>query len=131
MENKVKLLSVKETTFKYEHNNYEGVIITLEGGIEIKIGIDDDQQCCEKTGFLSSNDDYSDFIGAEFLTVLTVDTNNLVSKLKDIYESDVAFINVETSKGTLQFAVYNEHNGYYGHDVIVLNGADKVDQFSL
>jgi hypothetical protein len=127
----VKLLSVKETTFKYDRYNYEGVIITLEDGTEIKIGIDDDQQCCEKTGFLSSNDDYSDFIGAEFLTVLTVDTNNLVSKLKDIYESDVAFINVETSKGTLQFAVYNEHNGYYGHDVIVLNGSDKVNQFSL
>jgi hypothetical protein len=127
----VKLLSVKETTFKYDNNNYEGVIITLEDGTEIKIGIDDDQQCCEKTGFLSSNDDYSDFIGAEFLTVLTVDTNNLVSKLKDIYETDVAFINVETSKGTLQFAVYNEHNGYYGHDVIVLNGAEKVRKFSL
>ena len=127
----MKLLSVKETTFKYDRYNYEGVIITLEDGTEIKIGIDDDQQCCEKTGFLSSNDDYSDFIGAEFLTVLTVDTNNLVSKLKDIYESDVAFINVETSKGTLQFAVYNEHNGYYGHDVIVLNGSDKVNQFSL
>ena len=127
----MKILSIKETTFKHGYTNYEGVIITLEGGTEIKIGIDGDQQCCEHAGFLSSNDDYSDFIGAEFLTVLTVDTNNFVSELKELDFPEVAFVNVETNKGTLQFAVYNEHNGYYGHDVIVLNGADKVHEDTL
>lgn len=32
-----------------------------------------------------------------------------------IEEGDFVFINLETNKGTLQFVLYNSHNGYYGH----------------
>jgi hypothetical protein len=32
---------------------------------------------------------------------------------------NVYFITFETSNGTLQLAVYNEHNGYYGHNCYI------------
>lgn len=39
-----------------------------------------------------------------------------------IYDIDgVMFINIETTKGFLQFVVYNEHNGYYGHSVLLVS----------
>ena len=31
----------------------------------------------------------------------------------------IMFVNFVTSKGVMQFVLYNEHNGYYGHDVHV------------
>lgn len=37
------------------------------------------------------------------------------------------FINVETTNGLLQFVAYNEHNGYYGHEVkLVSKYDDKI-----
>ena len=127
----MKITKITFTTFPYGNYNYEGVVIELDNGEEIKIGIDGDQQCCEEAGFLSSNDEYDDFIGADFLKVLVVDTNNCVKELKDIYEPNVIFVNVETSNGTLQFVAYNDHNGYYGHDVIILNGATRMLEVCL
>ena len=32
---------------------------------------------------------------------------------------DCVFLVLQTSKGELDFAVYNCHNGYYGHEVVV------------
>ena len=32
-------------------------------------------------------------------------------------ESAFCFIDINTSVGKLQFAIYNTHNGYYGHEV--------------
>ncbi len=39
-------------------------------------------------------------------------------------------IDVHTSKGLLQFVVYNEHNGYYSHATILKVG-DVVEQAAL
>ena len=33
--------------------------------------------------------------------------------------SDVCFLNIHTSKGDVDYAVYNSHNGYYSHAVIL------------
>lgn len=38
-----------------------------------------------------------------------------------LYEGEAMFINFETSKGTLQFTLYNSHNGYYGHTAKVIS----------
>jgi hypothetical protein len=39
-------------------------------------------------------------------------------------ETSTIFVNIETSRGTLQFIAYNRHNGYYGHKV-------KIDSIQL
>jgi len=75
-----------------------------------------------------SEDDISTFVGAALLDISVVDEDRLsksiLSKLKqetsfqgDYDETATIFINLETDRGTLQFVAYNEHNGYYGHDV--------------
>lgn len=43
---------------------------------------------------------------------------------EDLDAGSAMFINVETTKGLLQFVAYNEHNGYYGHDVLLVSKYD-------
>lgn len=110
-----------------------GVIIETDKQ-KIFIGIDNNQNCCEHYGFISSEDDYSDFIGSELHEIKQVDTLLNVNSVK-LLDNDVSnkyaetiFINVETSNGTLQFVMYNVHNGYYGHDVIVISDKFKLEK---
>src|SRR6478609_3058024 len=77
--------------------------------------------CCESWGYLSSSDSFEEFIGADLLSVNEVDTA-YNKKMVDLEQEDrdcgdIAFCNLETSNGTLQFAVYDSHNGYYGHEM--------------
>lgn len=105
-------------------NRYEGYqIVTTERVIDLIIG--SEQNCCEKWGYLMSEDDLDDFIGAELHNVTVVDTALNVQALLDKqitvndHDTMTMFVNLETSHGTLQFVAYNMHNGYYGHRVRV------------
>ncbi|HEX2868717.1 MAG TPA: hypothetical protein VHO03_16875 [Ignavibacteriales bacterium] len=94
----------------------------------IKILIENDQNCCESWGYLASEDDFTDFIGAELYKL--TETNTALKTVKVpafLDEGGVIFVNIETSKGTLQFAVYNGHNGYYGHSVKVISDDLNID----
>lgn len=92
---------------------------------EFFILLEDGAQCCERWGTIISEDDPQQFVGADLQEAYL--TN---SQLKDgmiqpfIYYQDddrygrnlnLLFVNFVTSKGTLQFVLYNAHNGYYGH----------------
>lgn len=92
-----------------------------------------------------SEDDFEKFIGTDFYAVKITDTrlktmdvqlekegvNYLVEEEEDPYmryfQGEIMFVNIETSKGTLQFALYNAHNGYYGHTAIVHSRECKVE----
>lgn len=90
----------------------------------ILIGIDNQQRCCEKFGCITTNDDISDFIGSELKSISLVDKelNNLyIGNVAYMNEGGVMFVNLETSKGLLQFVAYNGHNGYYGHDAVIVS----------
>lgn len=100
------------------NSGYDGVEITTNKQ-KILIGIDDGQQCCEEYGYISSNDNYEDFIGAEVRNVKITDTALKTIDMPYLYEGGCIFVTLETSKGDLQLVMYNEHNGYYGHKVIV------------
>lgn len=87
---------------------------------KISLVIDNDQSCCEQWGYFWCNDNTEEFVGSVLSDVKVVDTALNEQKYKDnseggVYEGCVMFVNLETSKGTLQFVAYNEHNGYYGH----------------
>lgn len=98
----------------------------------ITLAIDDESSCCEEWGYFLSEDDFAKFIGAELRGVSITDTN-LTSReflrgysghaktKAPIYldEGDTLFVNLATDRGTLQFAAYNSHNGYYGHEARV------------
>jgi hypothetical protein len=75
---------------------------------------------------VSSDDEFHEFIGAELLSVDIVDKALNKKTDIDVYEGGIIFVNIETSKGILQFAVYNEHNGYYGHSARVVVGDSEL-----
>ncbi len=112
-----KIIDIKETDDK----GYVGYKV-LTNIKEYYLTIDDYQSCCESYGYFSSNDNLDDFIGAELLKVNLVPT--CLSKVillekagEFVSEDECCFVNFETSVGTFQIAVYNSHNGYYGHEI--------------
>lgn len=122
-----KILKIEELShFSYKdpdswNSTYDGVKITTDKQ-EILVLVSDGQSCCESAGYVISEDDYSSFVGSDLSDVKVVDTGlntKMVEAGQSLDEGDIMFVNLETSKGTLQLAVYNSHNGYYGHSGII------------
>lgn len=120
--------SIQEGSFSLgKYDNYDGFIIKTNLQ-EIKVGIENGQSCCEQWGYLTSedSDDLDSFIGGELLSITSTDStlmSTTIDKLstEGIDIDSAVFITFETTKGTFQITAYNEHNGYYGHDVKVLS----------
>jgi len=114
---------------EYQYNSYyDGFRVETDQG-SIILAISSSQDCCENFGTVSSADDFADFIGSTILEIKT--TGDLITKSVEfdvnyMEEGGYEFITLETTKGTLQFVVYNMHNGYYGHAVVIeiLNSID-------
>ena len=121
-----KIKSIEEQTFKLDSKDYttfEGFLVVTNKQT-IKVGIDSGQSCCEDYGYFMTNDEIDEFIGASLLSIDVVDDCLNKEKLKDLsfdYGGGVMFVNFETDKGTLQFTAYNEHNGYYGHEAVIIS----------
>lgn len=122
-----KILKIEETTFdqgkEWYQSGYDGLLVTTDKQV-IKIGICNGQSCCENWGNFSTNDNIQDFVGAEILGLKLTDTSLNTKMIEDKFEygfdeGDIQFVDIETNKGTLQYAVYNSHNGYYGHSIII------------
>ena len=112
--------------------DYDGYKIKTEQD-EYLFLIGNFQECCENWGYLSTPDELSDYVGADLLSVKRVTVNDCAENknLKDMMEYDPAntmFVNVETSNGLLQFAAYNQHNGYYSHDVLLLKNGEVIEK---
>lgn len=92
--------------------------------------IGNSQSCCESWGYFSSEDDLNDFIGAELYEINLTDTALNKKKVEESgYYNDsggIQFVDFSTDIGTFQLAVYNSHNGYYGHDISVLKDEDVL-----
>jgi hypothetical protein len=108
------------------HSNYEGYIVKTEDK-EYKVLISNSQSCCESFGYLQSEDDLDEFIGAELLSVQTTDVGLVKEEVEYGYDSgDIMFVDFNTNKGTFQLAVYNAHNGYYGHGIIITTDSGEI-----
>ena len=132
-----KIIEIKEINgYKSDPNcwgGYDGYKIKTEQD-EYLFLIDNGQNCCEDWGYLSTPDELSDYIGADLLSVKRVTVNDCAKDeyLKDMMEykydpANTMFVNVETSNGLLQFAAYNQHNGYYSHDVMLLKNGEVIE----
>ena len=123
-----KIIEIKEGVFKHRQSEYEGYVITTEKST-YNLGIDNDGQCCEKWGYLASNDNLDEFIGAEIIGVKLTDNELFtVDTLPKMYEGDMTFFTVETNKGGFQIVAYNEHNGYYSHDVLIVIDDELIER---
>lgn len=117
------------------YGEYDGYKITTEK-TEYLILIDNGQCCCESWGYFVSEDDTSGYIGKNLVDVALTDKALNNKKLKESgYYDDyggIQFVDFKFSDGSvLQFAVYNAHNGYYGHPIIVAKGEEIICQDTL
>jgi len=121
-----KILRIEESNFKINEKSYGGYdgyeIVTDKQ--TIRIGISDSQCCCEDFGCIITNDEISEFINAELIGVSITDTalnNKEIEELECLDCGGAMFVNIETNKGLLQFVTYNSHNGYYGHEAVLVS----------
>lgn len=125
---------LEKLRWKEYYHEWEGYEITTKHNVFLLL-IGKGQICCEQygSGYFSTTDRIKDFIGADLKNVSIVNTALKVKKWTelDISENDAMFVNFETSKGLFQIAVYNSHNGYYGHSIVFFNNKDVVVESSL
>ena len=125
-----KIIRIEECSFSTkdsDHNRYDGYRIITENQT-IEIGIYNGQSCCEQWGYLTSEDDTTIFNNSQLLNISITDTDRSshnVTENFDYREYSSIFIDIETSKGVLQFVAYNNHNGYYGHTVLVQSNKEN------
>ena len=120
---KEKIIRIEERTFKLDRSDYttfDGFFIITDKQT-IKMGIDNQQDCCEDWGHFMTNDDTNEFIGANLRSIDIVDDCLVKEKAPEMYEGGVMFVNFETDKGTLQYTAYNDHNGYYSHEAVIVS----------
>ena len=114
---------------------YDGYLVETETD-KFYILISNGQNCCEDWGYLDTNDNSKKFIGSELLNVSIVDQEYNKKFLMEAdfsveEENQICFVTFETDKGDFQLAVYNSHNGYYGHDIIIVKNTDIIHQDTL
>lgn len=105
-----------------DRNQYQGYeIITSHQAIRFIIS--KEPICCEHFGYICTNDNIEDFIGAEVLSISSLNGDGSTTLFTPeylrgpTYEELKVFLNIDTNRGRLQFVVYNSHNGHYGHRV--------------
>jgi len=105
----------------------DGYKITA-GDQTISVLISNEQNCCEAWGYIASEDDLSGFVGESLLDVRLTDTalyqksidkSDYYTGCDDMDCGGIQFVDFVTDKGIFQLAVYNAHNGYYGHPIVV------------
>lgn len=119
------------------YTSYDGYKVTTSEH-EYNILIDNGQNCCESWGYFASEDNFEDFIGKRLVSVELTDTalNNTKVEESGYYDGEdeggIQFVDFKIDNGAvLQFAVYNSHNGYYGHPIIVAKDKDIILQETL
>ena len=103
------------------HSKYDGYLVETENH-KYRILIENGQGCCESWGYFSTVDDHNDFIGANLIDIELTDESLNTKKLKEsgyYDEEGIQFVSFKTDRGVFQLAVYNYHNGYYGHTIVI------------
>lgn len=105
---------------------FEGYIVRMVSGKSLYVLIAAYQNCCEDWGYMTAEDDDLDYYVGAVITKVDVvmgsqgDTGFRTLDAIDYDSGGVSFLRIHTTKGTLVIAVYNAHNGYYGHDVKII-----------
>ncbi len=107
------------------YDQYDGYKIESDQNVYLVL-IDNGQSCCESWGYFSSEDDFQKFTGKELKEVRLTDTALNQKLLEDnnceygFDQGGIQFVDFVMADGyVLQFAVYNGHNGYYGHSILI------------
>jgi len=131
----LEIKEVEDVAFKGRYAKFDGYRLALSGFISIYLLIENGQACSEEYGYISTNDNLQEFVGA---TILKIELSNEIElidlteikKLSGLVKDEfyAEFITIYTSKGSFQLAVYNAHNGFYGHQVLcILKNENHID----
>lgn len=140
-ENKDIILSIEKVTEPDGYRGYMGYVITTTQQV-IRVLISMRQSCCEKfdvdlilpvTAFVKIPEtpplkSSEELIGHE---VLQVNWGSLKLDTTEVYDKMHATVHMRTSAGLIQLVAWNEHNGYYPHNVKVTwkkHGKDYEDK---
>jgi hypothetical protein len=91
-------------------DNPPTLTLVFDDGKALKL-VDRGQSCCEHR-YMQTDDDLAWFAGAKLLGVELRDASAGKDDEGDVHE--IQFLHIVTSKGVLNVASHNEHNGYYG-----------------
>lgn len=95
-------------------NNWMGYEIKMSDSKKnITCKIENYSKCCEVWG-VSTKSDVNKFIGAEYNSI---DVSEI--KSNDCDEMIIIDITITTNKGNIILQFYNEHNGFYSHDLYI------------
>lgn len=135
MDNLGKIQSIRECTW-VKGECFEGYEVETDKN-SIRVLIDNSQQCCENWGYFICNGEATEqYIGKVLTEVRLTDTDCRTKMLEEHGLSttwtEIQFVDFCFADGdVLQIAVYNEHNGYYGHDILVLVNQDVLKEGCL
>lgn len=65
--------------------------------------------------FLETPDDPSKVVGAKIISITDIQIPNYATAEYALDAGDETQLQIKTTKGIIQYAVYNSHNGYYSH----------------
>lgn len=82
----------------------------------ITLTIQNSQNCCERYGMVNTSGTGM-FIGAKYIRVDILCVTDYEDKMDDCGKQIT--INIHTDKGIMDITFYNDHNGYYSHDVSI------------
>lgn len=113
-----KILKIEDA----DNFNHDGFKISTSKQ-DIYILIDNRISCCETTGYFSTPDVLTDYVGSELLGIELTDTELMTDVIDcegiNVGVDNCMFVTIKTTLGDFQLTVYNDHNGYYGHTAMV------------
>lgn len=124
------ILKIEEIEEKNGYSNCAGYAITTNRQV-VKMLIDNESCCCESWGYFMSEDNPQEFVGSSLINVTKTDTALNTKKVEEVGDLDsggILFVNIETSKGLLQFVAHNAHNGYYGHSAYIISEQLTIEE---
>lgn len=115
-----------------EREKYDGYEVVTDKH-KVYVLINNEQECCEDWGYAITYDDAAHFISAELLEIRLTDVALDQVRFPPVVEDgqmyeyrQQQFVDFVTTRGVFQVVLYNEHNGYYGHDVMLAQDGQAI-----
>jgi hypothetical protein len=120
--------------FKEDKDGYSSSLNIIDEN-NVIVGFDLNSSCCEEFGYkIGEVDRCQEVLDADNdrLTGYVIDIESFVENLNGSDEGgELCFDCIKEGAETIKFALYNYHNGYYGHGWSLSKGDDLLKSGSL